>query len=141
MAELLTIRKAAELAELPPKTIRYYEEAGLLPEAQRNDAGYRLYAPADIRRMKLIRRAKILGLPLKEIKQLADLAFMESCGSFEAQLESLIAQRLADIERTMTELAGLKAELEGMQVTLRATTNPCSNCRADECERCRFIDD
>ncbi len=140
MGDLLTIGKAAEQAGLPPKTIRYYQEVGLLPDGQRNEAGYRLFSAADIRRLRLVRRAKILGLPLREIKDLASLAFDESCGAFEQRLDELIAARLADVERTISELLDLQQELLGLQETLQSRSS-CGACRADECEACHLIDD
>lgn len=141
MAELVTIQKAAELAGLTPKTVRFYEEAGLLPPAVRSDSGYRLFSASDVRRLRLIRRAKILGLPLAEIKELADLAFRESCGSFEERLQTLLARRLADVERTIGELVSLRAELTALRVSLADGERCDRTCNVDDCEHCRFIDD
>lgn len=141
MSELVTIRRAAELAGLTPKTIRFYQEAGLLAAPARSEAGYRLFSESDIRRLRLVRRAKILGLPLADIKELADLAFRESCGSFEERLQMLIERRLIDVDRTISELASLKAELTELRSSL-SEGDPCDKtCNADDCEHCRFIDD
>lgn len=141
MSELLTIRKAAELAGLTPKAVRFYEETGLVPATLRSQSGYRLYSPSDVRRLRLIRRAKILGLPLADIKELADLAFRESCGSFEERLKTLIERRLVDVDRTMAELASLKVELTELRTSLAESDRCDRTCNADDCERCRFIDD
>lgn len=141
MAGLVTIRKAAELAGLSPKTIRFYEEAGLLSAAARSASGYRLFSPSDIRRLRLIRRARILGLPLAEIRELVDLAFRESCGSFEERLKVLIEQRLADVDRTIDELLSLRTELAGLRDLLAEGDRCDRTCNADDCEHCRFIDD
>jgi MerR family Zn(II)-responsive transcriptional regulator of zntA len=141
VAELVTIQKAAELAGLTPKTVRFYEETGLLPATARSDAGYRLFSSSDVRRLRLIRRAKILGLPLAAIKELADLAFRESCGSFEERLQTLVELRLADVERTIGELVGLRSELTELQSTLADGERCDRTCTVDDCEHCRFIDD
>ena len=141
MSELVTIRKAAELAGLTAKTIRFYEESGLIESTARSESGYRLFSVSDIRRLRLIRRAKILGLPLVEIRELADLAFRESCGSFEERLQALIEQRLVDVDRTISELVSLRAELTELRVTLDGDSQCERTCNADECEHCRFIDD
>lgn len=53
------------------KTINYYHKIGLLPVPQRSSGGYRLYGPADLNRMRLIKHLKSLGLDLKQIKQIA----------------------------------------------------------------------
>lgn len=52
------------------KTINYYHKIGLLPEPERSAGGYRLYGPADLNRMRLIKRLKSLGLDLKKIKEI-----------------------------------------------------------------------
>ncbi|MDZ7728498.1 MAG: MerR family DNA-binding transcriptional regulator [Dehalococcoidia bacterium] len=141
MAELVTIQKAAELSGLTPKTLRFYEDAGLIPAPARSAAGYRLFSTSDVRRLRLVRRAKILGLPLAEIKDLADLAFRDSCGSFEERLEELVTQRLEDVERTISELTSLREELTELQATLTEEERCGKTCNADDCEHCRFIDD
>ncbi|HWP95300.1 MAG TPA: MerR family transcriptional regulator [Syntrophomonadaceae bacterium] len=53
------------------KAINYYHKIGLLPEPQRSTGGYRLYGPADLNRMRLIKRLKSMGLDLKQIKEIA----------------------------------------------------------------------
>ncbi|MEN6392096.1 MAG: MerR family transcriptional regulator [Syntrophomonas sp.] len=53
------------------KAINYYHKIGLLPEPQRSAGGYRLYGPADLNRMRFIKRLKALGLDLKHIKEIA----------------------------------------------------------------------
>ncbi len=50
------------------KTINYYHKIGLLPKPERSAAGYRLYGPADLNRMRFIKHLKSLGLDLKQIK-------------------------------------------------------------------------
>ncbi len=141
MPELVTIRKAAELSGLTPKTVRYYEDAGLVTATARSDSGYRLFSPADVRRLRLIRRAKILGLALAEIKEFADLAFRESCGAFEDRLQVLVDQRLRDIDRTMEELVGLQSALQHLRSSLSESGRAIPACNVEDCEDCRFIDD
>jgi DNA-binding transcriptional MerR regulator len=138
---LITIHKAAEKAGLSAKAIRFYEKAGLLASTTRSESGYRLFSPSDVRRLKLIRRAKILGLNLPAIRELADLAFQESCGSFEDRLQTLIELRLNDVERTMQELGSLRAELMRLRDTMADGERCTATCNAEDCESCRFIDD
>src|SRR5690348_4447975 len=66
----LTIGQLARLSGIKAKTIRYYEEIGLLPPAQRRESGYRCYGEMDVNRLLLLRRIRLLGVPLPEIKQL-----------------------------------------------------------------------
>ncbi len=58
MERRLTIGQLSELAGVPRKTIRYYEEVGVLPPPGRSDARYRLYTNIDVRRVELVRRAR-----------------------------------------------------------------------------------
>ncbi len=73
----MKIGELAGKAGLNPKTLRYYEEIGLLPPARRSGSGYRQYAPADVERLEFIRTAQSLGLTLEEIKEI--LGFRD-CG-------------------------------------------------------------
>ena len=135
------IGEAARITGLPPRTIRFYEQAGLLPAAARSASGYRLYGPEDLRRLRLVSRARILGLPLAQVKTLADAAFEQSCGTFEERLGGVIDERLADIDRTLRELHALRAELEQVRGGLNPSRSSAQDCRTDTCDHCRFIDD
>ena len=68
----LTIGKVAERVGIPPKTLRYYEEVGLLPPPARSPGGYRLYSELDVRRADLVGRARTLGMGLDEIRTLVE---------------------------------------------------------------------
>ena len=82
MESRLTIGKLSELAGVPPKTIRYYEESGVLPPSSRSDAGYRLYTEIDVRRVELVRRARALDMGLAEVRELVEWASTGSCNDF-----------------------------------------------------------
>ena len=60
----LTSGQLGKLTGVPPKTIRYYEEAGILPLPERSESRYRLYSETDVRRLELIRRARALDMTL-----------------------------------------------------------------------------
>ena len=62
MAEPLTIGKFAQATGVPAKTIRYYEQVGVLPAPARTAAGYRQYTRHAVHRLLFIRRARALGL-------------------------------------------------------------------------------
>ena len=141
MNDSTTIGGAARVTGLPPRTIRFYEQAGLLPAATRSASGYRVYSPEDLRRLRLVSRARILGLPLAQVKALADAAFEQSCGSFEQRLGGVVEERLADIDRTLAELHALRTELEAVRGGLDPSRSSEQDCRTDSCGHCRFIDD
>ncbi|HSH79729.1 MAG TPA: heavy metal-responsive transcriptional regulator [Herpetosiphonaceae bacterium] len=71
--EHLRIGQLAAQLRLNPKTIRYYEDIGLLQPAQRTPAGYRIYGAADRDRLQFVGKAKALGLTLGEIRQILTL--------------------------------------------------------------------
>lgn len=105
----MRIGEAAELSGTTPKAIRYYESIGLLPEAPRTPTGYRDYDAGAVERLRFIRRAADLGLPLDEIRRILEL-----CDRGErpcSYVEQLVAVRLHEVERQLTELAKLRDDL------------------------------
>jgi len=112
----LTIGRLAKRAGVGVDTVRFYERAGLLPKAVRTAAGYRLYAMADVDRLRFIRRAKNLGFTLEEIGELLTLS--AGRGS-RAQVKGLAERRLADLERKLKELTAVRD-------TLRRYARSCS---------------
>src|SRR4030042_5147406 len=69
----LTIGELADLVEMSPRTIRYYEEIGLLNSVKRIEGGKRVYTDRDLQRLKFIQRLKHLGLALSEMHELEDI--------------------------------------------------------------------
>jgi DNA-binding transcriptional MerR regulator len=72
MGSSLTIGQVAKTSGVSAKTIRYYEQIGMLPAPRRAPSGYRLYDQPGVERLQLIRRARSLGLPLQQLKTLMD---------------------------------------------------------------------
>jgi len=97
----LTIGALARQAGVGVDTVRFYERAGLMPDAQRTPSGYRTYAPADAGRLRFIRRAKALGFSLDEIAELLRLS--QGRGG-RAGVKALAQRRLADLEAKIREL-------------------------------------
>lgn len=142
MAEKLTIGRLARRTGVSVPTVRFYESEGLLPPPERTEAGYRLYDPIDVRRLRLIRRARLLGLALSDIKTLVTQAFASECVDFADQLLARIATQRTEIERRMTELAALREELDTLEAHIRhdqARAKPGQ--RVAECAYCPLIDE
>jgi DNA-binding transcriptional MerR regulator len=74
MERPLTVGQLARATGVPAKTIRYYEQVGVLPVPRRSDAGYRHYSRHDVHRLLFIRRARALGLSLANLKALTSVA-------------------------------------------------------------------
>src|SRR5262245_6733769 len=69
--ELQRIEQVAARTGLTKRTLRYYEEIGLLPPPTRTEGGYRLYTPADVAHLERIKRMReLLGASLAEIREM-----------------------------------------------------------------------
>ena len=71
---VLKIGEAARLAGVPAKTLRYYEDIGLISPAARTASGYRLYGWRELEQIEFVRRAKLMGLSLEQIRNLVEAA-------------------------------------------------------------------
>jgi DNA-binding transcriptional MerR regulator len=98
---------------LNPKTLRYYEEIGLLPEPSRSASGYRLYDSADRERLRFIIKAKAVGLTLEEIGEIVALRTdgQQPC----EHVLTLLDRKLRAVDEQLRALAEFQREL----VTLR----------------------
>lgn len=116
---LHTVSQAAKQAGVTRKAIRIYEDNGLLPPAERTDAGYRLFTADDIAVLRFIRQAKTLGLTLAEINDILGLqrGGAQPCGRVTQLLDAHIDQ----IDRTMAELRQLRRVLLGARRTADQT--------------------
>lgn len=106
----LTIGALARITGIPAKTIRFYEEIGLLPPAQRMANRYRRYGQADVNRLVLLRRIRLLGVPLTEAKPLISEAPDARCADVQRDLLTLVDARLAELDRELDELRALRDE-------------------------------
>jgi DNA-binding transcriptional MerR regulator len=105
----LTVSALAGQAGLSADTIRYYERVGLLPEPARSAAGYRLYDPTAIDRLRLIKGAQRAGLRLREIGELLQVADQGQCPC--GHTEALLRERLAEVHAELQRLHDLEADL------------------------------
>jgi MerR family transcriptional regulator, copper efflux regulator len=109
----LKIGEVASRSHLPIKTVRYYDEIGLLsPTVVRSPAGYRLFSAEVLNRLAFIRRSQALGLSLQEVQEI--LAVHDQghlpCGEVKQHLEI----KLEEINHQIESLKTLKAELQGI---------------------------
>ena len=107
----LTIGELAGELQLNPKTIRYYEEVGLIPEPRRSESGYRLYSRYEMERLRLVKRAKLLGLSLAEIRGIVEYAIDGRCGVMEDRLLSLVEAKLGEIDQKIEDLITFRDNL------------------------------
>lgn len=101
-----------EQTGLSARTLRYYEELGLLPGVRRRAGGRRVYGADEIERLGFIQRLKALGLSLAEIKDLnAVYAIEGSTRAMLGRLDELLGRHLAEIDGRIEELMGLRDEI------------------------------
>ena len=112
------------------KTIRYYEEIGLLPPAERNQNGYRDYQECDVEQLLFIRRCRDLQIPIAKIKILIQVQTdkTSSCG----EVDTLIIEQLQKVRKTISELSILEQ-------TLATLAESCPNNIVEECEILRNL--
>lgn len=114
---LMQIGEVAEHTCLSLRTIRYYEEVGLVVPAARSQGGFRLYSQADVRRLLMVRRLKPLDLSLEEIRQLlATVELAEATDGTSAQQRESLRSRLVAY-RSVADARGaaLRDELAGVE--------------------------
>lgn len=115
------IGELARDAGVPAKTIRYYEDVGLLPAPVRAANGYRAYGRADLGRLLLIRRLRLAGVGLSELRDIVAVAGSGTCAPVRERLLPTLDARLASIDRQLAELAALRTDLHRYRDDLRAS--------------------
>ena len=120
----MNIGQASQASGVSTKMIRYYEQIGLIPKAERRDAGYRDYSPSDVHMLRFIRRARDLGFAVAEINDLLGLWRDKSRQSADVKR---IAK--AQIER----LQERARNLEAMAATLGTLVACCSGDDRPDC--------
>lgn len=119
----MNIKEVAERAGLPAKTIRYYEEIGLI-RPLRGANGYRAFRESDLHKLAFLGRARGLGFTIEECRRL--LALYEDRGRASADVKALAETHLRDMEAKI-------AELRAMQATLRDLVAHCAGDHRPDC--------
>lgn len=123
--ELLTRGQLAGQGGVNIATIRYYEKRGLLPDAPRSRAGYRLYAVDALRRLHFIKQAQVLGFSLDEISELLSLRMQ--AGTTCADIRTRAQEKISDVERKIADLEQIKVALSTLAAACRGQ-GPTSEC-------------
>jgi len=122
--ELLKIGDFARLAGTNLRTLRYYEELGLLDAAARSKGGFRYYRATDRNRLHLIRDLQELGLSLEAIRELLDT---RSSGEDRAAFFARVRRALSEQDRLLVERI---AHLEAQRARLREGLEQVGQCEA-----------
>ena len=124
----MNIGAASARSGLPEKTIRYYEEIGLIVPARR-DNGYREYGERDLHVLRFLHRARSLGFSIDDCRSLLSLYHDRERAS--ADVKRLAERRLAEIDGKIRELQSIK----------RTLSHLAHNCQGDERPDCPILDD
>jgi MerR family mercuric resistance operon transcriptional regulator len=115
----LTVSQVAKQAGINLQTIRYYERQGLLAPRSRTEAGYRIFSPESVRRIRFIKRAQELGFSLHEIKEL--LALRIDAHTTQADIRKRTQAKIVDVEQKILHLQAIHTSLLRM-------AEDCSGC-------------
>jgi MerR family transcriptional regulator, copper efflux regulator len=109
---LLLIGQVARASGIPIKTIRYYEELGLLKSLDRTEGKFRLFTPNVLTRLAFIKRVQALGLSLQEIRECLQIYDWgdRPCDEIKQKLED----QLVEIDQRIEQLMVLRQELNGI---------------------------
>jgi DNA-binding transcriptional MerR regulator len=108
----MSIGAVCDATGLSARTVRYYEELGLLPGVRRRAAGRRVYGDDELERLSFIQRLKTLGLSLSEVKELNSLyALAGSTHAMLERLDGLLGAHQKELDGRIAELMGLRDEM------------------------------
>ncbi|MBS1183847.1 MAG: putative transcriptional regulator, MerR family [Proteobacteria bacterium] len=120
----MNIGQAAKASGVSAKMIRYYEQTGLIPKADRRQSGYRDYSDTDVHMLRFIRRSRDLGFSVAEIQELLGLWRDESRES--AEVKRLAQSHIDDLKKRI-------AALEDMTNTLTKLVGACHGDHRPHC--------
>src|SRR5215469_8231510 len=108
---MLRIGELAKQVGLPTKTIRFYEEIGLISQAQRAENGYRVYSESAVEELSLIKHARDLGLPIPEIRKLMIGCTDGNCDHTKEYVKKEVGDYLRILNQKIQQLQELKVQL------------------------------
>lgn len=128
--KLLKIGDLAKRAGVTVRTVRYYEELGLLSPTETSAGGFRLYSEEDLRKLLFVKRFKELDFPLEEIQRLIDMPQDILSKSERISLSiSLLHKQLEQVENQIKKSNAMKQDIENAIKAL----NDCNNCKQPSC--------
>jgi Cu(I)-responsive transcriptional regulator len=123
------IGEAAAATGVSARMIRHYEQTGLIPRASRTFAGYRLYADADLHRLRFIKRGRALGFSMKQIQ--VQLGLWNDASRESAEVKRLAQAHADDLARRIDEMQAMRRTLEDLA----------KHCRGNARPECPILDD
>ncbi|MDP9396748.1 MAG: heavy metal-responsive transcriptional regulator [Actinomycetota bacterium] len=127
----MRIGELAEVSGTTTKTLRFYEDVGLLPAAERTSGGYRDYTSDAVARLDFIRRGRAAGLTLAQIREV--LAVRDAGRAPCRHVQDLLGTRLADLDAQIADLLALRGIVAGLR-DAAAVVEPASCVPATVCQ-------
>ena len=124
----MNISEAARRSGLSSKTIRYYEDIGLIAPARRGDNGYRQYEGHAVEELKFLFRAREVGFDLEESRQLLELH--RDSGRQSRHARALVLEKSEQLQQRIDSLLAMQQVLQDMA----------SRCHGDEGPECAILD-
>ena len=109
----MKIGELSSATDTPVETIRFYEREGLLPQAKRSTANYRIYTAAHAERLAFIRHCRNLDMALAEVREL--LRFKDAPGKDCANVNALLDEHIGHVSQRIRELRSLERELRALR--------------------------
>lgn len=139
--QLLTTGEMARLSNSTLRTVRFYEEEGILRPARRTDGGHRLFERTELDRLMLVTDMRMAGLSLDDIKAILDVKKSATSGAAAAQQATrVLAARIDELKEKLAILNRLRDDLE----ETTKVVEPCTRCEDEKafptaCETCTVM--
>lgn len=128
-AAFMTIGEAASRSGMPAKTIRFYEEIGLIGPAARLANQYRAYSEQDVHTLRFIQRARSLGFPLQDVRAL--LSLYQDRRRASREVKRLAVRQIAQMDRRIAELRTIRDAIADLA----------QRCHGDDRPECPILDE
>ena len=129
MNQPMNIGQAAAAAGVSAKMIRHYEQLGLLGVVPRTEAGYRQYDADELRTLRFVAQARLLGFSIKQIGELVGL--WRDSGRASREVKALAQRHIAELDLKLREIAQMKMALERLV----------GHCHGDDRPHCAILDE
>ncbi len=117
----MNIKDVSVVTGLPAKTIRYYEDIGLI-RPQRSANGYRVFAETDMHKLAFLARARSLGFPVESCRSL--LALYNDQDRASGDVKAIAQRHLAEIDQKLAELTTMRDTLQGLVASCAGDDRP-----------------
>lgn len=108
----MNIKQAAELFNLTPDTLHYYERVGVIPPVTRNKSGYRDYQTRDLNWIYLVKNLRGVGLPIESLISFCALSQVRDTQCVEEAQKQILNEQLEELDERLAELQQARAVLE-----------------------------